>query len=235
MKIPQHIAIVMDGNGRWAGKRHLPRIMGHRKGKETARQVTSACSELGVKFLTLFAFSRENWKRPKLEVNFLMKLLEHAIDSELEYLKREEIRVMTIGSSEGLSERLIRKIRRTTELTKDHKRINLVVALNYGGRQEIINSIRRLASGKSPEDIQQTIDALTPEVFDGYLDTAGIPDPDLVIRTSGEMRLSNFLLWQSSYSEWVVSPKFWPDFTREDLIDAVAEYSERNRRYGGLR
>ncbi|HOO76380.1 MAG TPA: isoprenyl transferase [bacterium] len=229
---PRHIAVIMDGNGRWARRRGLPRLEGHRVGSERVRTITTACSELGVSYLTLYAFSAENWKRPRAEVSGLMRYLRHYLKQELPTMLENDIRFRTIGDVDSLSPAVRRSLEKTSAATADASGLTLVLALNYGGRQEILEAVRRLARSAAegavkPEDISL-------EDVERHLYTAGIPDPDLVIRTSGEMRLSNFLLWQSSYAELVVTPVLWPDFGRRELEDAIREFWTRRRRFGGL-
>jgi undecaprenyl diphosphate synthase len=229
--LPAHIAIIMDGNGRWAEARRLPRLLGHRAGAEAVRRVVEACRELGIPYLTLYAFSWENWARPAAEITDLMRLLEEFIEKEIPRLQEHGIRVRTIGRLGELPASTQARVRRLVEATAGGSRMTLTLALSYGGRQEIVDAARRLAeeaqAGRlSPERIDEALVA-------GALYTVGMPDPDLVIRTSGEQRLSNFLLWQSSYAELYVCPKAWPDFTREDLTRAIAEFQRRERRFGG--
>lgn len=228
MKPPRHIAIIMDGNGRWAKERGLPRLKGHERGVETVRAVTEECVALGVEFLTLYAFSTENWKRPELEVNGLWVILEHFLAHELPTMMKNGIRLRTIGRTHELPESTQQKLRETIAATTDNKATTLILALNYSSRTEIADAVRSIcAAAPNP-------DSITPETISAHLYTAEYPDPDLLIRTSGEMRLSNFLLWQLSYSEFYITPKFWPDFSKEDLRAAVAEFQKRERRYGGL-
>lgn len=224
--------MIMDGNGRWAEERGLPRIMGHRAGVETVREIVKACAEFKVPYLTLYAFSQENWKRPQQEVSLLMELLEHFLDAELQTLRRERVRFLAIGSIRALPKKIQDKIQKLEDATRDHERLTLVVALNYGSRQEIVDAAQKILEearrGKAPETLDEA-------AFSEYLYTAGMPDPDLLIRTSGEMRLSNFLLWQCSYSEIYISKKYWPDFGREDLAEAIRAFGERERRFGAIR
>ncbi len=228
MKPPCHIAIIMDGNGRWAKERGLPRLKGHERGVETVRAVTEECVALGVEFLTLYAFSMENWKRPELEVNGLWVILEHFLAYELPTMMKNGIRLRTIGRTHELPESTQQKLRETIAATADNKATTLILALNYSSRTEITDAVRSIcAAAPDPATI-------TPETISAHLYTAEYPDPDLLIRTSGEMRLSNFLLWQLSYSEFYITPKFWPDFSKEDLRAAVAEFQKRERRFGGL-
>ena len=228
MSIPRHIAIIMDGNGRWAKERGLPRLKGHERGVETVRAVTEECVALGVEFLTLYAFSTENWKRPELEVNGLWVILEHFLAYELPTMMKNGIRLRTIGRTHELPESTQQKLRETIAATADNKATTLILALNYSSRTEITDAVLSIcAAAPDPATI-------TPETISAHLYTAEYPDPDLLIRTSGEMRLSNFLLWQLSYSEFYITPKLWPDFSKEDLRAAVAEFQKRERRFGGL-
>lgn len=225
-KLPVHVAFIMDGNGRWAARRGLPRLMGHKAGTENLRRVIRACVEFGVKYMTIYAFSTENWGRPSEEIEGLMHILEDVIDRELEELAGEGVQLRHIGHLEALSPMLHDKVLRAIERTRDNQRMVLNLAFNYGGRDEIVCAIRDIIrDGLQPEDI-------SAEVVSDHLFTAGIPDPDLIIRTSGEMRISNFLIWQGAYSEWYVTSTFWPDFSREELLKALVEYGQRDRRYG---
>ena len=225
-RIPYHLAIIMDGNGRWAKERGLPRLAGHRAGTENLRRILKACVRHGIKILTIYAFSTENWGRPAEEVRGLMTILEQVIERELKELHGQGVQIRHIGRTEGISPRLLKKIRRAVELTQHNDTIILNVAFNYGGRQEIIDAVRRLmAEGLSPDQVD---DAL----FSRYLYTADQPDPDLIIRTSGELRVSNFLIWQGAYAEYYVTPTYWPDFDDGELQKALAHYSTRERRFG---
>lgn len=227
-KVPRHIAIVMDGNGRWAASRGLPRLAGHRAGTENLRRVIRACVEFNVKVLTIYAFSTENWGRPSDEVEGLMMILEDVIDRELDELHAEGVRLRHIGRLDRLNPRLREKVLNAVELTKNNDKLVLCIAWNYGGRDEIICAIQNLiADGIEPEQISE-------ELVSNYMFTVGIPDPDLIIRTSGEMRISNFLIWQSAYSEWYITSTLWPDFNREELYKALQAYSQRDRRFGKL-
>lgn len=227
-RLPTHIAIIMDGNGRWAAKRGLPRLAGHRAGTENLRRVIRACVEFGVKYLTIYAFSTENWGRPKEEVEGLLHILEDVIDKELNELDQEGTQLRHIGRLEALSPNLREKVLKAIERTSKNNRLVLSLAWNYGGRDEIVCAIQKIVEeGIKPEEI-------TPELVSQHMFTAGIPDPDLIIRTSGEMRISNFLIWQGAYSEWYVTPTLWPDFDREALYTALVEYSNRDRRYGRI-
>lgn len=224
--VPNHIAIIMDGNGRWARERGLPRLAGHRAGTENLRRVIEACAEFGIEYLTIYAFSTENWGRPEPEVSGLMQIFEDVFDRELAELHRQGARLLHIGRLEGIKESLRRKVIDAIELTKDNDRVTLCVAFNYGGRDEIIHAIQEIvAEGYKPEQIDA-------ELVSRHLYTADVPDPDLVIRTSGEQRISNFLLWQAAYAEWVFPMIYWPDFGRQELLDAIHEYAQRERRFG---
>lgn len=228
--IPQHIAIIMDGNGRWAQKHALGRISGHKKGAEAVRMVTRTCRELGVQYLTLYAFSVDNWSRPEREVNALMKLLAEYLSSELVEMQQNGIRLHIIGDISRIKPSLQEKIDEVRRKTAENRDMVLTLALNYGGRDDIIEAMKQLfadfQSGKySPED-------LTTELFGRYLSTAFVPDPDLLIRTSGEYRLSNFLLWQSAYTEFYFTDVLWPDFGKADLFAAIEEFRKRERRFG---
>ena len=229
-KPPLHIAVIMDGNGRWAKKRGLPRAMGHRAGMKSVKEVIKSCRELGVKHLTLYAFSSENWKRPKEEVETLMRFLKEYLNKELPSFIRNGIKLNFIGRLDGLPDFVRPILKKSTEETKDCGGMTLNVALNYSGRGEIVDAAKKFASHVKAGKLGA--DDLDEGSFGGFLYTAGQPDPDLLIRTSGEMRISNFLLWQISYAELYVTPKLWPDFRKNDLIDAVAEYQKRERRFG---
>lgn len=232
-RIPTHIAIVMDGNGRWAKKRNLPRLAGHNAGMMALKEIVKSCSSLGVKHLTVYAFSTENWKRPEDEIRGIFKILIFYVNKELEELHRNRVRVNILGDYRKLPQDAVAKLEESLERTKSNGGMQFNIALNYGGRKEIIEGVKelagRVAAGElSPEEI-------TEEVFAGVLYTAGIPDPDLIIRTGGELRLSNYLLWQSSYSEFVFTETLWPEFTPERLKDAILEYQSRARRFGGIK
>lgn len=227
--IPQHVGIILDGNGRWAREHGLPRLEGHRAGTENIRRVLEACSEFGIKILTIYAFSTENWGRPQVEVRGLMRILEEVIDREVQNLHKNGVQLRHIGRLEGLSQRLQQAVRDALELTKENDRLILNVAFNYGGRSEILDAVRRLmGDGISPQELSE-------ELFERYLYTAGLPPPDLIIRTGGEMRLSNFLIWQAAYAEYYSTPTYWPDFNEEELHKALLAYSQRERRFGLLR
>ena len=225
-KIPAHVAIIMDGNGRWARSRRLPRLAGHRAGVENMRRVLEACGEFGIKYLTIYAFSTENWDRPKAEVRGLLNILEDVIDQELDELHENGVQLNHLGRLERMSDELQEKVNHAIELTRDNDRLVLNIAWNYGGRDEIVQVIEKIvASGVGPEKINE-------ELVNSYLYTAGCPDPDLIVRTSGEFRVSNFLIWQGAYSEWYVTKTYWPDFGREELLKALIEYAARERRFG---
>ena len=232
MTVPRHIAIIMDGNGRWAKERGLARIAGHERGAESVRAVTEACVELGVGFLTVYAFSTENWKRPAAEVAALLVLLEHFIAQETPTLMKNNVRHQAIGRLHELPESCQQALATAVAQTAANTATTLVLALNYSGRTEIVDAVRELSAEVAAGRLRAAeIDA---ERISAHLYTRAIPDPDLLIRTSGEMRLSNFLLWQLSYTEIVVTAKLWPDFGKQDLRDAIAEFTKRERRYGGV-
>ncbi len=231
-EIPRHIAVIMDGNGRWAKERGLPRSQGHRAGAESVREVTDACIEKGVKFLTLYAFSSENWSRPADEVKSLMNLLDRFLTEKVKDLKKQNIRLLAIGQTDRLPEKTQKLLTRIINQTADHTAMTLVLALSYGGREEIVAAARTLA--KKAKDGEINPEEIGCSEFASHLQTVGIPDPDLMIRTSGEMRISNFLLWQISYAELVIVKKLWPDFHKSDLFDAIKEYQSRHRRFGAL-
>lgn len=225
-RVPYHLAVIMDGNGRWATTRGLPRVAGHRAGVENLRRMLRACSEFGIKILTIYAFSTENWGRPPAEVSGLMNILETVIDRELKQLHANGVQLRHIGELSGLSEKLQKKVCDAVELTRNNEQLILNIAFNYGGRQDLLQAIRRIMrEGIPPEQVDETL-------IDYYLYTAGQPDPDLIVRTAGEMRLSNFLLWQASYSEYYSTPVYWPDFDRNELLKAIKHFGQRERRYG---
>jgi len=225
-KVPQHVAMIMDGNGRWALQRGLPRLAGHKAGTENLRRVIRASVEFGVKYLTIYAFSTENWGRPPEEVKGLMYILEDVIDRELNELNKEGVQLRHIGRLEQLSPKLQEKVLEAIEVTKHNKRLILNIAFNYGGRDEIVQAIQRMMKdGVPPEKV-------TDDLVGQYLYTVGVPDPDLIIRTSGELRVSNFLIWQAAYSEWYITPTFWPDFDKDEYRRALESFSHRDRRYG---
>lgn len=232
IRIPEHVAMILDGNGRWAKKRGLPRQMGHKKGCETLEQVVEDAARIGIRYLTVYGFSTENWKRPEAEVGALMQLFRFYAKRLLKIAKEHDVRVKMIGERNRFAPDLIAAINSLEEETKDAKGMTFIIAVNYGGRDEITRAVRRVMedakAGKlSPEEMDET-------VFSSYLDTAGIPDPDLLIRTSGELRLSNYLLWQLAYTELYVTDCLWPDFNKEELLKAIETYNGRDRRYGGV-
>lgn len=232
MTTPAHVAIIMDGNGRWAKARGLPRVAGHRAGVEALRQTVRAAGEIGISWLTVYAFSSENWSRPKSEVSDLMGLLKLFIRRDLAELHQSGVRVRVIGERAGLAPDISGLLAEAEALTRDNTSLNLVIAFNYGSRDEIVRAARKIAEAASTGKL--AAGDITTDTFGGFLDTAGIPDPDLVIRTSGELRLSNFLLWQAAYSELVFLPCFWPDFGRAAFADALQSYALRERRFGGV-
>ena len=230
--VPEHVAIIMDGNGRWANQRGLPRTMGHRKGVEAVREVVRAAGDCGVRFLTLFAFSSENWRRPETEVSDLMGLLRAFIRRDLAELHRENVRIRVIGDRQNLRSDILPLLLEAEETTRNTTALTLVIAFNYGARDEIARAAAKLAREVAAGTLRpEDIDA---EMLNGRMDTTDIPDPDLIIRTSGEERLSNFLLWQAAYSELLFVPEYWPDFTREQFYKALERYAARERRFGGL-
>ncbi len=231
-KIPRHLAVIMDGNGRWARRRGMPRIMGHRQGVKAVRQTVTACRELGIEVLTLYAFSKENWNRPKDEVTALMDLLYEYLERELNEMLKNGIRLEAIGEIDQLPQKVQEKLAAVMESTSSNKEMILNLALSYGGRAEIARAVQKIAqkcvAGEiRPEEIDENLVA-------SHLDTAGLPDPDLIIRTSGEMRLSNFLLFQSAYSELYITSTLWPDFDRQELMKALKEFERRERRFGRI-
>jgi len=227
-RLPAHVAIIMDGNGRWAARRHLPRVEGHQAGIDAVRDVVETSARLGIQVLTLYAFSVENWKRPRAEINTLMRLLKRYLKLELKTLLSNDIRFRVIGRVEELAPDVRRELERAAQETRPNTGMQFNIALNYGGRAEIVDGVRRvLHAGLRPEDLDE-------RRFSEFLYTAGQPDPDLLIRTSGEMRVSNFLLWQIAYAEIWVTDTLWPDFRRRHLIDAILAYQKRDRRYGGI-
>jgi undecaprenyl diphosphate synthase len=231
-EVPRHVAIIMDGNGRWAAARGLPRTEGHRRGVEALRATVRAAGEMGIQVLTIFSFSSENWSRPPAEVRDLMGLLRRFIRHDLAELHKNNVRVRVIGEREGLASDILRLLEEAEELTANNDGLIVVVAFNYGARQEIARAARRLAADVMAGKL--LLEAVTAEALGNYLDASDLPDPDVIIRTSGEQRLSNFLLWQSAYSELVFVPTYWPDFDRATLEGAIAEYRRRERRFGGL-
>lgn len=227
-RIPRHVAMIMDGNGRWALARGLPRMAGHKAGTENLRRVIRATVEFGIKYLTIYAFSTENWGRPPEEVRGLLNILEDVIDRELNELNEEGVQLHHLGRLEKLAPSLQEKVLDAVQLTRNNDRLILNIAWNYGGRAEIVQAIQRIIK----DGIEA--DRVTDDLVSQYLYTAGVPDPDLIIRTSGELRVSNFLIWQSAYSEWYITPTYWPDFDKEEFRRALQVYGRRDRRYGGV-
>lgn len=227
--VPAHVAIIMDGNGRWAKQRGLPRLAGHRAGTENLREILRACVEFGIEILTIYAFSTENWGRPEDEVRGLMRILEDVIDRELAELHNEGVQLRHIGDLSRISPELQRKVLNAIETTKGNDRLILNIAFNYGGRAEIIHAVQEIVrQGYAPEEI-------TEEVISHHLYTGEQPDPDLIVRTSGELRTSNFLIWQGAYAEYYFAPVYWPDFNKEELRKALVHFNERDRRFGGVK
>jgi undecaprenyl diphosphate synthase len=225
-RLPQHVAVIMDGNGRWAKKRGLPRLLGHQAGAESVREIVRACGELGIKALTLYAFSTENWQRPEAEVRGLMSLLILTLRREIPELRRNNVRLQAVGRLERLPASVQKALQKAAESLKDNTGLILNLALNYGGRQEILDAVRSL--------LKEGVRDVDEDMFSRRLYTAGLPDPDLLIRTSGEYRLSNFLLWQTAYTEIHICPDFWPDFRRKQFYTAILDYQSRERRFGAL-
>ncbi len=228
--LPRHVAIIMDGNGRWARRRLLPRIEGHRQGAKSVRRAIEFCGDMGIKILTLYAFSTENWQRPRSEVSGLMRLLSEFIDSELEELHENDIKLSTIGDLERIPAAMAAKIKAAKSRTAGNKSLILNIALSYGGRQDIVRAAKGLARAVKAGTVDE--DSVNEGLFGRYLYTAGLPDPDLLIRTGGELRISNFLLWQTAYTELYFTPVLWPDFSKEDFLRAIEEYRSRQRRFG---
>ena len=228
--IPKHIAIIMDGNGRWAKERGLPRIAGHREGINSVREITRICGEIGVKYLTLFTFSTENWNRPKREVKALMTLLLSTIKKEIKELHNNNVKFSTIGDISILPKSTEKGIKEGIELTFNNSGLNLILALNYGSRQEILSAVNNIISDINKKDIE--IDSIDENIFSSYLYTNNCPDPDLLIRTSGELRISNFLLWQSAYTEMYLTDTYWPSFRENELFQAILDFQNRERRFG---
>lgn len=227
-RLPRHIAVIMDGNGRWAKLRHMPRIAGHKAGVSSVREIVESCARLGIKALTLYAFSTENWRRPSMEVQALWQLLRLYLRSELTTLQQNNVRLVAIGRIEDLPQSVNTELQHVMQATAGNTGLQLNLALNYSGRTELVDAVRAIVASGIPAE------AIDEELVDRHLYTAGLPDPDLLIRTSGEMRVSNFLLWQIAYSELVVSSTLWPDFRCRHLLEAIAEYQRRERRFGGV-
>ncbi len=231
-KLPRHIAIIMDGNGRWAKQHGKPRVFGHRNGVTAVRETTEAAAELGVEYLTLYAFSTENWNRPKIEVGALMKLLVETLNKEVETLNKNDIRLQAIGDISKLPGRTYNALLEGIEKTKNNSRMTLVLALNYSARWDILEATKKLA--KKAQAGELNAEAIDEAAFEGALSTSGMPDPELLIRTSGESRISNFLLWQIAYAELYFSPIFWPDFRKDNLYEAIIDFQRRERRFGKI-
>ena len=229
---PSHVAVIMDGNGRWARKRMLNRVKGHEKGAETVRMLVRTCREIGIRYLTMYAFSTENWQRPKSEIKALMALLKRFLAAERSEMIENNIRLNVIGEIDRLSDDVRESLSRVMSDTENNDGMQLNLALSYGSRNEIVSACRAVARRVAAGDI--AVDAITPELFETFLYTADMPDPELLIRTSGEYRISNFLLWQIAYSELFVTPTLWPDFTREEFLDILSEYRSRERRFGRI-
>jgi len=229
-RLPAHVAIIMDGNRRWARARGKPPVFGHQRGAEAVRRTVEACARLGIRYLTFYAFSSENWRRPPQEVDQLMELLRHYLKSEIDSLHEKGVRIRVIGERAGLAPDIVAMIEEAERRTRDNGRIDVLMALNYGGRQEIVRACRRIVEAVCAGRLDPA--SIDERRFSAFLDTAGIPDPDLLIRTSGEQRISNFLLWQLAYTELVFLPVLWPDFGEEHLVEALVEYARRERRYG---
>jgi undecaprenyl diphosphate synthase len=230
--IPRHVAIIMDGNGRWARQRGLPRTAGHRAGIKNVEQIIKAASELGIKIVTLFAFSRENWQRPKKEIGMLMRAFHSFLDKEINKLHKNNVRLRVIGRHKPLAPELLTRIRQAERLTASNSGLSVVVALNYSGRQEILDALAGIV--RSVQEDNYKLSQLSEKTFSRFLYAPDLPFPDLLIRTSGELRISNFLLWQLAYTELYFTEKFWPDFKRQDLIKAIGVYQKRERRFGGI-
>lgn len=231
--VPEHIAIIMDGNGRWAQKKGNIRLFGHKAGVESVRDITESCAQLGVGYLTLYAFSTENWNRPPAEINGLMKLLVQTLRNEAERLNRNDIKLVTIGQTERLPERCQKQLQEVIDLTADNKRMQLCLALSYSGRWDIKKAVKKIA--QEVEKGNLTPDQIDDDLIGSFLSTASVPDPDLIIRTSGEFRISNFLLWQLAYSELYITETYWPDFRRDELYKAIFSFQKRDRRYGKVK
>lgn len=228
--LPEHVAIIMDGNGRWAKKRSLPRLAGHHEGIRSVREITRICGEIGIKHLTLYTFSTENWSRPKTEVSALMTLLFRTISDEVESLNKNNVKLSTIGDLSTLPDKARTGIENGIRLTQNNTGLNLILALSYGGRQEILHAVKSISKKVKSGEI--SADQMTEDFFSRHLYTADTPDPDLLIRTGGEFRMSNFLLWQAAYTELYTSNVFWPDFREKELLEALQEYQRRERRFG---
>lgn len=230
LKVPEHVAIIMDGNGRWAKKRGLPRAAGHRAGADSVKKIVQSCDQLGIKYLTLYAFSSENWSRPQNEVRALMELLEKFLKERLPEMLKDNVRLRAIGRLDMLPQNVRDELQHAIEKTANNTAVTMTLALSYGGREEIVDAAKSIAKAAVAGELDP--ESITNDTFASHLYTADIPDPDLLIRTSGELRLSNFLLWQLSYAEIVITEKLWPDFRHDELVSAVEEFSKRDRRFG---
>lgn len=230
LRLPQHVAVIMDGNGRWAKRRNRPRIEGHRAGSKSVQDVVETCARIEIPYLTLFAFSKENWKRPRTEVDMLWRLLEDYLKNEDKVLIKNNLRLKVIGQRDKIPIKVIKELERVEQLTAENSGLTIILALNYGGRAEIVDAVKKIVKTPGVD-----IDSLNEESFAGYLYTDSIPDPDLLIRTSGEIRISNFLLWQIAYSEIWITEEYWPDFRRKHLLQAILDYQKRERRFGDIR
>jgi undecaprenyl diphosphate synthase len=233
LKIPRHVAIIMDGNGRWAAERGLPRTEGHRRGADSVQTIVEVCSDLGIEFLTLYAFSTENWKRPKTEVAALMKMLERFLKTKTEEMLKQNVRLQAIGRLHDLPDAVQNQLHKSIAQTSQNTGLTLILALSYGAREEILDGIRSLLDSVEKGHLDKAM--IDADVFSKHLYTRYYPDPDLLIRTSGEMRLSNFLLWQLSYTEFYITQTLWPDFRKEQFHEAIREYTRRDRRFGGVK
>jgi undecaprenyl diphosphate synthase len=233
LKIPRHVAIIMDGNGRWAAERGLARTEGHRRGADSVQAIVEACGDFGIEFLTLYAFSTENWKRPKTEVAALMKMLERFLKTKTEEMQKQNVRLQAIGRLHDLPEPVQKQLHKSIEQTSQNSGLTLILALSYGAREEILDGIRSLLDSVEKGHLDKAM--IDADVFSKHLYTRYYPDPDLLIRTSGEMRLSNFLLWQLSYTEFYITQTLWPDFRKEQFHEAIREYTRRDRRFGGVK
>jgi undecaprenyl diphosphate synthase len=229
-RLPRHVAVIMDGNGRWAKKRNRPRVEGHRAGSKSVREIVETCGRIGIQYLSLYAFSKENWKRPKKEIATLWRLLEDYLKKEDKVLVKNNFRLKVIGQKTSIPQSVIEELERVEILTKNNERLTILLALNYGGRSEIVDAVKRIM-----EDPDLKSHSLDEAKFSQYLYTADIPDPDLLIRTSGELRVSNFLLWQIAYSEIWITEELWPDFRKKHLLHALVEFQKRERRFGDIR
>ena len=233
MNVPQHVAIILDGNGRWAKSKGMPRNYGHAQGSKNVERICEDAYKMGIKYLTVYAFSTENWSRPKGEVDALMTLLRNYMKTCLNTAKKNRMKVRVIGDKTGLDPDIQTRIRELEEASKDNDGLNFTIAINYGSRDEIVRTVRHISEDVAAGKLDPT--SVTEETISNYLDTAGIPDPDLLIRTSGELRLSNFLMWQLAYTEFYFTNTPWPDFTKEELAEAIEKYNSRDRRYGGVK